>query len=79
MEAMCDRSDAVHSINPASHRMEVQKSKTYSSRDSPVVTHLTTNPPVCRLSSVDRTGNAALYNLWPYVKVVQSSVAINHG
>jgi hypothetical protein len=32
-----------------------------------VVTHLTTNPPVCSLNMVDRTGNLVFYNLWPNV------------
>jgi hypothetical protein len=34
------------------------KSKTYNSGDSPVVTHLTTNPPVSCLSTAERTGSA---------------------
>jgi hypothetical protein len=34
------------------------KIKTYNSGDSPVVTHLTTNPPVSCLSTAERTGSA---------------------
>jgi hypothetical protein len=41
--------------------------KTYDSGDSLVVTHLTTNPPVDFLSTVDRTGNSVLSLLWSYV------------
>jgi hypothetical protein len=49
--------------------------KTYNSGDSPVVTHLTTSPPVHRLSTAERTGSAVfrcpmvvcekLGELWP--------------
>jgi hypothetical protein len=35
-----------------------KKIKTYNSGDSPVVTHLTTNPPVSCLSTAERTGSA---------------------
>ena len=34
-----------------------QKSKTYNSRDSLMVTHLTTNPPVSCLNRAERTGS----------------------
>jgi hypothetical protein len=43
------------------------KQKTYNSGDSPVVTHLTTNPPVTSLSTAERTGSAIFLNLWSYV------------
>ena len=42
--------------------------KTYNSGDSPVVTHLTTNPPVHRLSTAERTGSAMFDVLWSYVE-----------
>jgi hypothetical protein len=42
--------------------------KTYNSGYSPVVTHLTTNPPVHCLSSAERTGSSVLSVLWSYVK-----------
>jgi hypothetical protein len=44
-----------------------KKAKTFSSGDSLVVTHLTTNPPVCSLSVSERTGTRVLCNLWPNV------------
>jgi hypothetical protein len=43
-------------------------SKTYNSGDSPVVTHLTTNPPITSLSTAERTGSAMFLNLWSYVE-----------
>jgi hypothetical protein len=44
-------------------------SKTYNSRDSPMVTHLTTNPPVSCLNIAEQTGCVVLKILWSYVKV----------
>ncbi|RMZ69992.1 PA domain-containing [Pyrenophora seminiperda CCB06] len=44
-----------------------KEQKTYNSGDSPVVTHLTTNPPVHRLSTAERTGSAIVDVLWSYV------------
>ncbi|ENI01929.1 hypothetical protein COCC4DRAFT_146388, partial [Bipolaris maydis ATCC 48331] len=35
---------------------EIAKTKTYDSGYSPVVTHLTTNPPINCLSTEDQTG-----------------------
>jgi len=43
------------------------KNKTYSSGDSHVVTHRTTNPPVRSLSTPERTGWSVLCDLRPYV------------
>jgi hypothetical protein len=43
--------------------------KTYNSRDSPMVTHLTTNPPVSCLNIAEQTGCVVLKILWSYVKV----------
>ncbi|KAL5381772.1 hypothetical protein DPSP01_006956 [Paraphaeosphaeria sporulosa] len=42
--------------------------KTYNSGDSPVVTHLTTDPPVHCLCKAERTGSPILSVLWSYVK-----------
>jgi hypothetical protein len=48
--------------------MPKTKSKTYNSGDSPVVTHLTTSPPVRCLSTAERTGSSVFSVLWSYVK-----------
>jgi hypothetical protein len=45
----------------------VQKT-TFNSGYSPVVTHLTTDPPVTSLSTAERTGSAIFLNLWSNVK-----------
>jgi hypothetical protein len=42
--------------------------KTYSSWDSLVVTHPTTNQPACSLSTTEQTGSPVFYTLWPYVE-----------
>ena len=47
--------------------------KTYNSGDSPVVTHLTTNPPVHCLSTAERTGSSIFSVLWSYVMVEEES------
>jgi hypothetical protein len=44
------------------------KIKTYNSGDSPVVTHLTTSPPVRCLNRAERTGSLVFNVLWSYVK-----------
>jgi hypothetical protein len=41
--------------------------KTYNSGDSPVVTHLTTSPPVRCLNRAERTGSLVFNVLWSYV------------
>ncbi|KAF2790453.1 hypothetical protein K505DRAFT_79394 [Melanomma pulvis-pyrius CBS 109.77] len=46
-----------------------KKSKTYNSRDSPMVTHLTTSPPVSCLCKAERTGSPIFMILWSYVSV----------
>ncbi|KAF2786676.1 hypothetical protein K505DRAFT_255146, partial [Melanomma pulvis-pyrius CBS 109.77] len=43
------------------------KEKTYNSRDSPMVTHLTTSPPVSCLCKAERTGSPIFMILWSYV------------
>ncbi|KAF2705191.1 hypothetical protein K504DRAFT_460460 [Pleomassaria siparia CBS 279.74] len=42
-------------------------SKTYNSRYSPMVTHLTTNPPVQCLNIAEQTGCVRFIVLWSYV------------
>jgi hypothetical protein len=42
--------------------------KTYNSGDSPVVTHLTTSPPVRCLNMAERTGSLVFNVLWSYVE-----------
>ncbi|KAF2796447.1 hypothetical protein K505DRAFT_401120, partial [Melanomma pulvis-pyrius CBS 109.77] len=44
-----------------------KNSKTYNSRDSPMVTHLTTSPPVSCLCKAERTGSPIFMILWSYV------------
>ncbi|PTB37349.1 hypothetical protein M441DRAFT_149424, partial [Trichoderma asperellum CBS 433.97] len=48
------------------------KIKTYNSRCSPVVTHLTTNLPVSGLSMGEQTGPRILHYLWSYVMDVSA-------
>ena len=50
-------------------RKKKKKKKTYSSRYSLVVTHLTTNRPIAGLCIIERTGYAVLLRLWTYVTV----------
>ena len=52
------------------HRDELKQCKTYSRRDSHVVTHRSTNRPVRCLSSGERTGSSVFTDLWPYVLVL---------
>ncbi|PTB38462.1 hypothetical protein M441DRAFT_146803, partial [Trichoderma asperellum CBS 433.97] len=44
-----------------------QKIKTYNSRCSPVVTHLTTNLPLISLTLGERTGSRIFQWIWSYV------------
>jgi hypothetical protein len=44
--------------------------KTYNSGDSPVVTHLTTSPPVRCLNRAERTGSLVFNVLWSYVLIL---------
>ena len=44
-----------------------KKRKTYNRKDSPVVTHLSTNFPICSLDMAERTGCLVLYSLWSCV------------
>ena len=46
-----------------------KSTKTYNTRDSPVVTHLSTSLAVCSLSRAERTGCRVLYSVWSYVPV----------
>ncbi|KAF2709192.1 hypothetical protein K504DRAFT_378935, partial [Pleomassaria siparia CBS 279.74] len=47
--------------------------KTYNSRYSPMVTHLTTNPPVQCLNIAEQTGCVRFIVLWSYVEGKQLS------
>ena len=49
--------------------MQKEKS-TYGSRYSLVVTHPTTNLPICSLNMGERTGSLVLYSLWSYVEAL---------
>ncbi|RPA74344.1 hypothetical protein BJ508DRAFT_340257 [Ascobolus immersus RN42] len=50
----------------------VQKSKPYSTKDSCVVTHRSTNSAIRSLTMGERTGSRIFFNLWPYVKESRS-------
>jgi hypothetical protein len=64
--------------HPCSYLSHTQKmSKTYNSGYSPVVTHLTTNPPVHCLSTAERTGSSIFSVLWSYVTVFLTRGLIN--
>ena len=52
------------------HAAQKKTPKTYNSGDSPVVTHLTTNPPIHWLTRAERTGSRAFSVLWSYVKEI---------
>jgi hypothetical protein len=52
-------------IKMSNHTIEL--AKTYNSGDSPVVTHLTTSPPVRCLNRAERTGSLVFNVLWSYV------------
>jgi hypothetical protein len=53
---------------PRIRQKSKKTSKTYNSGYSPVVTHLTTNPPVHCLSTAERTGSSIFNVLWSYVE-----------
>jgi hypothetical protein len=50
------------------YRSQKKYKKTYNSRYSLVVTHLTTNPPVRCLNRAERTGSLVFNVLWSYVE-----------
>jgi hypothetical protein len=54
---------------PAAITKWSKNKKTYNSGYSPVVTHLTTNPPVHCLSTAERTGSSIFSVLWSYVEI----------
>jgi hypothetical protein len=57
--------------NSSRHDSRVREQKeTYNSGDSPVVTHLTTSPPVRCLSKAERTGSPVFNVLWSYVLIL---------
>jgi hypothetical protein len=53
-----------------------EKEKTYNSEDSLVVTHPTTNSPICSLCMAERTGCPIFYSLWSYVTEGKQSEVI---
>jgi hypothetical protein len=54
-----------------------EKAKTYNSRYSLMVTHSTTNLPICSLCKGERTGSPVLCNLWSYVKDICLNLSIS--
>ncbi|RPA79480.1 hypothetical protein BJ508DRAFT_348234 [Ascobolus immersus RN42] len=50
-------------------RNKSPKRKTYSTKDSHVVTHRSTNLAIRSLTMGERTGSRMIFNLWPYVTV----------
>ncbi|KAJ9483381.1 hypothetical protein VN97_g10024, partial [Penicillium thymicola] len=52
---------------PYTKQTQEEKTKTYNSEDSLVVTHPTTNSPACGLSTAERTGSPIFHTLWSYV------------
>jgi hypothetical protein len=63
----------VKTVDVAGYLYAKRMLKTYNSGDSPVVTHLTTSPPVKGLTCGERTGSSVLLNLWSYVKECEPS------
>ncbi|KAJ6067741.1 hypothetical protein N7446_004778 [Penicillium canescens] len=59
-------------------RKKRKRKKTYNSKDSLVVTHLTTNLPACGLSTAERTGSPVLHTLWSLYKSVSLSHPTDH-
>ncbi|KAF2712494.1 hypothetical protein K504DRAFT_205613 [Pleomassaria siparia CBS 279.74] len=55
-----------------------KNAKTYNSRDSPMVTHLTTNPPVQCLNIAEQTGCVSFIVLWSYVKETSKPAVHRH-
>jgi hypothetical protein len=55
-------------VAPFSLYANSKRAKTYNSGDSPVVTHLTTSPPVHCLYEAERTGSLIFSVLWSYVE-----------
>ncbi|RPA86061.1 hypothetical protein BJ508DRAFT_349663 [Ascobolus immersus RN42] len=53
------------------------KQKTYSTKDSRMVTHRGTNLAIRSLTMGERTGSRIFFNLWPYVLVFQLCVNIS--
>jgi hypothetical protein len=55
---------------------EAKGNKTYNTRDSPVVTHPSTNLAIIGLSMGERTGSRVLRCLWSYVTVTAKASVI---
>ena len=67
----CSSSDTQHPASLLNRKTDGVKrknqKKTYNSGDSPVVTHLTTNPPVSSLNIAEQTRDIVFWSLWSYV------------
>jgi hypothetical protein len=50
------------------YTLSKKRAKTYNSGDSPVVTHLSTNPPLPCLFTREQTGSEVFMEKWSYVK-----------
>ena len=57
----------------------MKKKKTYNSRCSPVVTHLTTNLPLIGLTLGEQTGSRIFQWIWSYVTRRRLVCDYNHG
>ncbi|KAL7806099.1 hypothetical protein V8C44DRAFT_206803 [Trichoderma aethiopicum] len=57
----------INDLKETKKEKQKNKTKTYNSRCSPVVTHLTTNLPVSGLSMGEQTGPRIFHYLWSYV------------
>jgi hypothetical protein len=58
--------------------MQKKDAKTYNSRYSLVVTHPTTNLPICGLCMAERTGCPFFHSLWSYVVAMVLIAFIYH-
>ncbi|KAJ5773059.1 hypothetical protein N7457_007955, partial [Penicillium paradoxum] len=58
-------------LAPIGKGEQKEKTKTYNSEDSLVVTHPTTNSPACGLSTAERTGSPVFHTLWSYVMTIR--------
>jgi hypothetical protein len=56
------------SFGPTAQARAKRLSKTFNSWDSLMVTHLTTNQPVCCLNRAERTGSLVFNILWSNVE-----------
>jgi hypothetical protein len=76
LPAACRPHDERTAPRQKSHITLAKMAKTYNSGYSPVVTHLTTNPPVSCLNIAERTGSIAFRILWSYVQELGTIIII---